>query len=595
MHTLPYSHEPEMDVPGFSIERLIAEGGMASVHLAVQESLGRRVALKILKKIDTPASAKRALNEGRIIASLNHRNVITIYDIGTVEDRHYIAMEYLEGGDLSARINGILSVEQSLDIIEKIGNCLAFVHGQGIVHRDLKPQNILLHKDGEPILTDFGIAKEVQADLTMTMDGTVMGSPHYISPEHADGRPLDERTDIYGLGIIFFEMLTGAKPYQGATYLEVILAHINEPIPLLPPHLRQYQSLLGRMIAKNAEDRFSNARELVDAVRELRSSVPSEVSMAPEVLPMPGSPSAVNGFAHLQSLLRSGVRDAWRTASPIVQDHVARPILRAVRTITDPQAQSAAKKLCASITRTSREQTVKAFGGIAQLCSNPHSRMATAGFAVVVSAILLSAWDNSDSDNINRDDTLQPITIAVESPAITESTRPETTLIVPQPGVPDINVESQVASAPAPEIEQQLQVYKALDLQLQQQVQQEVQRYLVLAEQALAQYRLTTPESDNAHSHYLAVLILDAGNERALAGLIAVADKYADLAEREIRKRRYGKARVYVNRGLGVQTDNPRLLALERTVTAPGANDHRARTPGDLARRISNKIESWFR
>jgi serine/threonine-protein kinase PpkA len=207
------------------VVRLIAEGGMATVYLAIQESLGRFVALKLLKKFDTPEQSNRFLNEGRIIASLNHQNIITIHDIGVFGDRHYISMEYPEGGDLKARIKGGMPPQAALDLIEGIGSCLDFVHRKGIVHRDIKPGNILFRKDDTPVLTDFGIAKQLEQDTNLTMDGTAIGSPYYLSPEQAECKPLDGRTDIYGLGIVLFEMLMGHKPYKGKSYIEIVMAH----------------------------------------------------------------------------------------------------------------------------------------------------------------------------------------------------------------------------------------------------------------------------------------------------------------------------------------------------------------------------------
>jgi serine/threonine-protein kinase PpkA len=198
-----------VDIPGYKVERLIAEGGMATVYLATQESLDRRIALKLLKKFDKPEQSKRFINEGRIIASLNHQNIITIHDIGITGDQHYISMEYLEGGDLEARIQGGVTPAIAIDLLKTIGDCLSFVHRKGIVHRDIKPANILFRKDGTPILTDFGIAKQLEQDTRLTMDGTAMGSPDYLSPEQAECKPLDGRTDIYSLGIVLYEMLTG--------------------------------------------------------------------------------------------------------------------------------------------------------------------------------------------------------------------------------------------------------------------------------------------------------------------------------------------------------------------------------------------------
>ena len=265
-----------MDIPGYKVEQLVAEGGMATVHLATQESLDRRVALKLLKKFDKPEQSKRFINEGRIIASLNHQNIITIHDIGVIGGQHYISMEYLEGGDLEARIRAGMAPEAAIDLIRTVGETLDFVHRKGIVHRDIKPANILFRKDGTPILTDFGIAKQLEQDTKLTMDGTAMGSPDYLSPEQAECKPLDGRTDIYSLGIVLYEMFTGRKPYLGGSYIETVMAHITEPIPLLPLHLERYQGLLERMIAKDPEKRFSSAVDMVAFIDRIGHTTPVE-------------------------------------------------------------------------------------------------------------------------------------------------------------------------------------------------------------------------------------------------------------------------------------------------------------------------------
>jgi serine/threonine-protein kinase PpkA len=269
-----------VDIPGYKVERLVAEGGMAAIYLAIQESLDRRVALKLLKKFDKPEQSKRFINEGRIIASLNHRNIITIHDIGVIGDQHYISMEYLEEGDLEARIRRGMTSGAAIDLLKTIGECLDFVHRKGIIHRDIKPANILFHKDGTPILTDFGIAKQLEQDTRLTMDGTAMGSPDYLSPEQAECKPLDGRTDIYGLGIVLYEMLTGHKPYQGRSYIDTVMAHITEPIPSLPSHLERYQGLLDQMIAKESEERFSSAADMVAYIERIGRTTPVEVISA---------------------------------------------------------------------------------------------------------------------------------------------------------------------------------------------------------------------------------------------------------------------------------------------------------------------------
>jgi len=151
-----------------------------------------------------------------------------------------------------------------------IGGCLDFVHRKNIIHRDIKPANILFHSDGTPILTDFGVAKQQSTDSRLTKDGTALGSPYYISPEQAENRQVDGRADIYSLGIILYEMLTGKKPFEGESDIQIIISHLSDPIPSLPPELERYQELLDRMIAKNPDERFSSAADMLEYISAFR-------------------------------------------------------------------------------------------------------------------------------------------------------------------------------------------------------------------------------------------------------------------------------------------------------------------------------------
>ena len=261
-----------LKIPGYKITRPIAEGGMASVYLAVQESLERPVVLKLLKKFTDVYQSARFVNEGRIIASLNHHNIITIYDIGVIGERHYLSMEYVQGGNLEDKILEGMKPAAALDLVEVIGGCLDFLHKKDIIHRDIKPANILFHEDGTPILTDFGVAKQESTDSRLTKDGIALGSPYYISPEQAESKPVDGRADIYSLGIILYEMLTGKKPFQGDSDIQIIISHLSEPVPSLPEGLEQYQELVDRMIAKNPDDRFSTAEEMLLYIKAFRQS-----------------------------------------------------------------------------------------------------------------------------------------------------------------------------------------------------------------------------------------------------------------------------------------------------------------------------------
>ena len=260
-----------MEIQGYRIEKTIGEGGMATAYLAVQESLGRLVVLKVLNtnNSDTKEHVERFLNEGRIVASLNHPHIITIYDIGIAEDFLFISMEYIEGGDLRARLKRSVSAYEAIDIVKKICSGLDAAHKKGIVHRDVKPGNILFDKKGEPLLTDFGIAKRLTMDQELTSTGVFLGSPNYMAPEQAEDGPIDGRADIYSLGVILYEMLTGHKPYKSESVIDVIVQHKQAPVPTLPEQHQIYQPLLNLMMAKKRKNRFRDASSVLHYIHHL--------------------------------------------------------------------------------------------------------------------------------------------------------------------------------------------------------------------------------------------------------------------------------------------------------------------------------------
>lgn len=264
-----------MDIAGYEIKRSIGQGGMATAFLAEQTSLGRQVVLKILDTSinDSLQTLQRFLNEGRLVASLHHPHIITIYDIGTAGSSVYISMEYVEGGDLKDRLqNGPLSSAAALGILEQIGSGLALAHAHGIVHRDVKPGNILFRLDGTPLLSDFGIAKSLAMDAELTSTGVFLGSPNYMAPEQAQAANIDGRADIYSLGVIVYEMLTGQKPYQSNSVIDVIYMHRQAPLPRLPAQLSSLQEFLDLMLAKDREDRFRDVPAMLHYLAMLKRS-----------------------------------------------------------------------------------------------------------------------------------------------------------------------------------------------------------------------------------------------------------------------------------------------------------------------------------
>ncbi|MCZ6642910.1 MAG: serine/threonine-protein kinase, partial [Gammaproteobacteria bacterium] len=263
-----------MELPGFRIEREIGRGGMARVHLAVQNKFGRLVALKIVSAdyANDTNFRKRFLRESRINAQLTHPNIVQVYDVGAHESLLYLVMEFLRGGDLNQRLDRGMQVAELIDVIKDIGKALDYAHRKGFIHRDIKPENILFREDGSAVLTDFGIARTVSSNPSLTRVGTVVGTPQYMSPEQASGRELDGRSDLYGLGVVFYRMLTGDVPYQANSAVSIGIKHLQEPIPRLPNYLAAFQPMIDRMLAKKPEHRYQTGAELGAALDELRSS-----------------------------------------------------------------------------------------------------------------------------------------------------------------------------------------------------------------------------------------------------------------------------------------------------------------------------------
>ena len=260
----------------YTVGRKLGAGGMADVYLATDSAMGRDVALKVLPPEFARDAERihRFQKEVQASAALSHPNIIPVYDVGEAQVQglsyHYYTMALLPGGDLKQRIEQGLTSEESLSIIKSIADALGYAHDKGLVHRDIKPENILFDESDRPILTDLGIAKAINSGTKMTGTGMSIGTPHYMSPEQAKGESdLDGRSDIYALGIILFEMLTGKVPYQGDNTMAVGIMHIQNPLPELPNYLKQYQGLLDNCLAKDKGSRYQHAQSLIQDIDRL--------------------------------------------------------------------------------------------------------------------------------------------------------------------------------------------------------------------------------------------------------------------------------------------------------------------------------------
>ncbi|HET6604526.1 MAG TPA: protein kinase [Xanthomonadaceae bacterium] len=287
-----------IDIPGYRIVRPLGRGGMATVYLALQESVQREVALKIMSPtlLGDSEYGERFLREARIAAKLHHPHIVQVHDVSVHGEYHVIAMEYVAGGPVLLKGAPPRGLAYALRAVREVALALGYAHGKGVIHRDIKPDNILLREDGAAVLTDFGIARA--NDVTrMTRTGAIIGTPHYMSPEQARGHPLDGRADLYSLGIMFHELLLGRVPFVADDSVAVGIMHITAPLPRLPADLAALQPTLDRLLAKEPDQRFQTGEEVAAAIGSLEQRLADgELSAArravKRAVPVPAAPEA---------------------------------------------------------------------------------------------------------------------------------------------------------------------------------------------------------------------------------------------------------------------------------------------------------------
>lgn len=291
----------QIEIPGYRIIRVLGKGGMASVYLAIQESFGREVALKIMSP-DLSKDATfgdRFLHEARIVSRLVHPNIVTVYDVGIHDGYYFLSMEYVPGQDLT-RKRYELSLINNLMVVKDIASALDFAGKKGYVHRDVKPENIMLHEDsGRAVLMDFGIARISDTASGMTQTGMAIGTPHYMSPEQAKGQTVDARADLYSLGVVLFLLLTGRVPYHADSAVVVGIMHVSEDIPRLPGPLQIFQPIIDRVLAKNPAERYQTGADLIadlDAIT-MRDIVAAEQGYAHELADIVVRETGGTGFS----------------------------------------------------------------------------------------------------------------------------------------------------------------------------------------------------------------------------------------------------------------------------------------------------------
>jgi serine/threonine protein kinase len=560
-------------IPGYRIEREIGRGGIATVYLAVQESLDREVALKVMSPVLVAESnfTERFIGEGRMVAQLNHPNIVTIFDIGAENYHTYIAMEYLSGGSLREKLRGAIPENTVLGIVRQVANALACAHDSDIVHRDVKPENIMFRENGVPVLTDFGIAKTIGSDAQLTRTGIIVGTPRYISPEQAEGRGTDARSDLYSLGVILYEMLAGQPPFGTSDSIALLYAHINDPIPDLPEEHRHLQPLVNATMAKDPDQRVSDCHKLSDMIyvilREVRRGNKGAVSAVrradadniPNAAGVPAPPAGPAPRMRLRPFIVGGVGVLL----------VALVLAAGLRTLSTPQSKSEVADVSVPESTSvglaqaeSAQQRSKAGAAPASgTASSPENalrmqldtKVANVAQRGSESRQLSESSPGSRESLTAAESTMQSSPIDVSK---TDGAQDPPTALLPR------------SIVPANDDQAALPTWKMTKPGSRSRPPSRLQALLSLAESQMARGHVDDPAGDNAVETYRQVLRIAADQPQALTELDAIARYFLDKSREAAEAKRYQDAQVMIERGLRAVPKHSVLLTYQDTVSS---------------------------
>lgn len=577
-------------IPGYTILGELGKGGMATVYLAIQECFGRKVALKVMDPnllIDN-TFGERFLREAHIVAGLSHPHIIAVYDVGVHENYHFIAMEYHSGGDLQGRITQGLAPEDAVAIIQQTALALDYAHKKGYIHRDVKPDNILFREDGSAVLTDFGIAKPQTASKQMTQVGKVVGTPKYMSPEQARGVSIDSRSDIYSLGIVLFEALTGEAPFDGTDPIAIGIKHLRDPVPTLPPHIACFQQVMDTVLEKNPDERYQSGQEFIEALDDIEFlhadgfirppkgktiSTPSGRSkrvrtIADQPAPFKKAPwilgSIVAGIVILMALPpfimpnNSAVQTIYGLQSKAQPNQTLENTEKKVVTATPRTAPQA--------TSTTQVNTKKREQPVSQKPQERIKKEANQHNAVQPTVNKPAPAESSElTINTTAPLPLEEKDSSVSSPLVATD---EQTLSAVEPLESSAPLEESNISTEATvtnEAPEQILAENEAPLE-ENSTHPVITQLLNEAKTALDNNRLTRPENDSAFSKYTEVLTIDPSNSEAKNGLKSIAALLVTEAKKARDNNQFKVARGHLENAESIDPLTPQLDEIKASI-----------------------------